>query len=61
MDGIAQSAAPQNASALGSEQLQLVDRALRRIVAERGGLSDGEADAYVSRLAQSGRYQRDVY
>lgn len=38
-----------------------VDRALRDIVAEHGGLSPEASKAYVETLSQSGRYQRDVY
>jgi sulfite reductase (NADPH) flavoprotein alpha-component len=38
-----------------------VDKALRRIIAEAGGLSPDETDNYVAELTRSGRYQRDVY
>ncbi len=38
-----------------------VDAALKKIVADHGGKSPGEADAYVAALAKAGRYQRDVY
>lgn len=38
-----------------------VDRALRQIVREHGGLSSDDADAYVSDLSRAKRYQRDVY
>lgn len=38
-----------------------VDTALHDIVAEHGGMSRDEAAAYVKRLAQKHRYQRDVY
>jgi len=38
-----------------------VDRALHRIVAEQGGLSEQKAAAYVKRLSEQGRYLRDVY
>jgi sulfite reductase (NADPH) flavoprotein alpha-component len=38
-----------------------VDRALRDIVADHGGMSAERADAYVDRLIETGRYQRDVY
>jgi sulfite reductase (NADPH) flavoprotein alpha-component len=38
-----------------------VDAALRRVVAEQGGLGTAEVDAFVSDLVRSGRYQRDVY
>lgn len=38
-----------------------VDRTLREIVAEHGGLSPEDADGYVDALTGTGRYQRDVY
>jgi len=38
-----------------------VDSALKRIVAEQGGMSAEAAAGYVSDLARSGRYARDVY
>jgi sulfite reductase (NADPH) flavoprotein alpha-component len=38
-----------------------VDAALKRIVAEQGAMSDQAAAAWVSDLAKSGRYARDVY
>jgi len=38
-----------------------VDKALRQIVAEHGGMSPAEADNYVAELTRAGRYQRDVY
>ncbi|HXE54104.1 MAG TPA: sulfite reductase subunit alpha [Tepidisphaeraceae bacterium] len=38
-----------------------VDHALKEIVAEQGRMSPEQAKAYVSELAKSGRYQRDVY
>ncbi|HWE04926.1 MAG TPA: sulfite reductase subunit alpha [Tepidisphaeraceae bacterium] len=38
-----------------------VDKALRRIIAEQGGLSPAQVDQYVSDLVRNGRYQRDVY
>ena len=38
-----------------------VDHALQQIVATQGGLSAGDAKAYVTGMAKSGRYQRDVY
>ncbi|MBI1246657.1 hypothetical protein GC197_02290 [bacterium] len=38
-----------------------VDRALRQIIAERSGGSADDANAYVDRLIQEHRYQRDVY
>ena len=38
-----------------------VDHALQQIVATQGGLSAGDAKAYVTGMANSGRYQRDVY
>src|SRR5271157_3299454 len=38
-----------------------VDHALQQIVATQGGLSAGDAKAYVTGIAKSGRYQRDVY
>lgn len=38
-----------------------VDRALRQIVAEHGGMSAADADAYVARMVSEKRYCRDVY
>jgi sulfite reductase (NADPH) flavoprotein alpha-component len=38
-----------------------VDAALHQIVAEQGGKSPEEADAYVANLRSEKRYQRDVY
>ena len=38
-----------------------VDNALKKIVAEKGGMSPEEAKAYVTDLSKSKRYQRDVY
>ena len=38
-----------------------VDKALRQIVAQAGGLSPEQTDAFMSDLSRSGRYQRDVY
>ncbi|MGZ8219354.1 assimilatory sulfite reductase (NADPH) flavoprotein subunit [Methylomagnum sp.] len=38
-----------------------VHEALRRIVSEQGDLSRERAEAYLKQLADSGRYQRDVY
>jgi sulfite reductase (NADPH) flavoprotein alpha-component len=38
-----------------------VDRALRAVIREHGEMSDETAAAYVSQLAASGRYRRDVY
>jgi sulfite reductase (NADPH) flavoprotein alpha-component len=38
-----------------------VDDALRRIVAEHGGMSDDNAKAYLSDLSRQNRYQRDIY
>lgn len=38
-----------------------VDRALRDIAVAHGGLSEGEAAAYVKQLAADKRYARDVY
>jgi sulfite reductase (NADPH) flavoprotein alpha-component len=38
-----------------------VDKALRKIITEAGGLSPEETDKYVADLTRSGRYQRDVY
>jgi sulfite reductase (NADPH) flavoprotein alpha-component len=35
-----------------------VDKALRQIIAEQGGV---DADAYVAEMTKAGRYQRDVY
>jgi sulfite reductase (NADPH) flavoprotein alpha-component len=38
-----------------------VDRALHRIVAAHGGMTDDAARAYVADLAAAGRYRKDVY
>ena len=38
-----------------------VDIVLRMVVAQHGGLSEADADAYVDRMAQDKRYVRDVY
>lgn len=38
-----------------------VDRALRDVLRDHGGMSEEESAAYLSRLASSGRYARDVY
>lgn len=38
-----------------------VDRALHRVVATAGGLSDEDAADYWKELARCGRYQKDVY
>jgi sulfite reductase (NADPH) flavoprotein alpha-component len=38
-----------------------VDKTLRRIIGEQGGLSAAEVDRYVAEMVRSGRYQRDVY
>ncbi|WP_460418386.1 molybdopterin-dependent oxidoreductase [Pseudomonas sp. microsymbiont 2] len=38
-----------------------VDAALRRLVAEQGGMSDEAAAAYVEALGRDKRYRRDVY
>lgn len=38
-----------------------VDRALTRVAAERGGMDDAAAKAWVVKLAKDGRYLRDVY
>jgi len=38
-----------------------VDNALKKIVAEKGGMSPEAAKAYVTDLSKSKRYQRDVY
>lgn len=38
-----------------------VDRTIRGIASEQGGLSEAGASEYVARLASSGRYLRDVY
>jgi sulfite reductase (NADPH) flavoprotein alpha-component len=38
-----------------------VDKALRQVIAQAGGKSPEEVDAYVADLTRSGRYQRDVY
>jgi sulfite reductase (NADPH) flavoprotein alpha-component len=35
-----------------------IDRALKQIIAEQGGV---DADAYVAEMTKAGRYQRDVY
>jgi len=38
-----------------------VDDALREIIAAHGGMSDGQAAAYLKQLRTDGRYRRDVY
>lgn len=38
-----------------------VDKALRQIISEQGGLSAAQVDQFVSDLVRNGRYQRDVY
>jgi sulfite reductase (NADPH) flavoprotein alpha-component len=38
-----------------------VNEALLRVVSEQGGLSRERAEEYLKQLADSGRYQRDVY
>ncbi len=38
-----------------------VDRALRDVVAEHGGMSPDAAAAHVQAMAAAGRYVRDVY
>ena len=38
-----------------------VDRALNRVIAGQGGISEPDAKAYVASLTKAGRYQRDVY
>ena len=38
-----------------------VHETLLRVVAEQGGRSREEAEAYVDQLKKDGRYQRDVY
>jgi sulfite reductase (NADPH) flavoprotein alpha-component len=38
-----------------------VDRALKAIVAEHGGMSAEAANEYVAEMSKAGRYQRDVY
>ena len=38
-----------------------VDKALRQVIAEHGGMSAADADKYVANLVRAGRYQRDVY
>jgi sulfite reductase (NADPH) flavoprotein alpha-component len=38
-----------------------VDAAIKQIVAEQGGMSADAAAAYVSDMAKSKRYARDVY
>ncbi|MEM6469857.1 MAG: sulfite reductase subunit alpha [Planctomycetota bacterium] len=38
-----------------------VDRALKEIVSEQGGMQESEAAAYISKMSQEHRYVRDVY
>jgi len=38
-----------------------VDRALRQVIAQHGGKTPAETDAYVADMIRGGRYQRDVY
>jgi sulfite reductase (NADPH) flavoprotein alpha-component len=38
-----------------------VDKALRKVVTDHGGMSAEAADQYVADLVRAGRYQRDVY
>lgn len=38
-----------------------VDKALRQVAAQAGGLSPVEVDAFMQDLSRTGRYQRDVY
>jgi sulfite reductase (NADPH) flavoprotein alpha-component len=38
-----------------------VDQTLRRIVSEQGGMSAADADGFINELAETSRYQRDVY
>ena len=38
-----------------------VDRALHRIVAAHGGMTDDAARAYIGALVAAGRYRKDVY
>jgi sulfite reductase (NADPH) flavoprotein alpha-component len=38
-----------------------VDKALRQVAAQAGGLSPQEVDQFMSDLNRTGRYQRDVY
>ncbi|MBI1370276.1 MAG: sulfite reductase subunit alpha [Planctomycetes bacterium] len=38
-----------------------VDKALKQIVSEHGGMSAEDAAGYVAKLVEDGRYQRDVY
>jgi sulfite reductase (NADPH) flavoprotein alpha-component len=38
-----------------------VDRALHRVVAAQGGVSDEAARAYVAQLIAAGRYRKDIY
>jgi sulfite reductase (NADPH) flavoprotein alpha-component len=45
----------------GSRMAADVERALREVAAEQGGLSQEDAMEYVAGLAKAGRYLRDVY
>ena len=38
-----------------------VDKALRQVIAEQGGVTAADADKYVAEMVRGGRYQRDVY
>jgi sulfite reductase (NADPH) flavoprotein alpha-component len=38
-----------------------VDQTLRAIAAEQGRMSGADADAYVTEMVRTGRYQKDVY
>jgi sulfite reductase (NADPH) flavoprotein alpha-component len=38
-----------------------VDQTLRAVVAEQSGMGGADADAYVTNMSKTGRYQRDVY
>lgn len=38
-----------------------VDKAIRAVVAEHGGMNEAAASAYVDAMTREGRYQRDVY
>ena len=38
-----------------------VDTAIRKVIAEHGGVDEAGADAYMDKLVSEHRYQRDVY
>jgi sulfite reductase (NADPH) flavoprotein alpha-component len=44
-----------------SHMAKAVDEALKRAIAQHGGMSAAEADAYVAEMAKTKRYARDVY